>query len=178
MEEWVKINDFDGYFANVNGQVKSNKRVILYSNGRTHIHPEKYLKPSISRKGYFRITLFRNLKRYKIMLHRVIALTFIPNPENKPTVNHKDGDKKNNSVSNLEWATQSEQNIHSFSELNRKPTEGKAKKVFQYNMNGNLITVHPSYTSAQKTVGVSKTSILDCVNGRAKTAGGYIWSNT
>lgn len=95
---WKKIPDFKNYSINELGQVRNDKTGNIK-------------KPYKNKKnGYFIIDLWENNKSHKITLHRLLAKTFIPNPENKPTVDHADGDRENNNLSNLRWATYSEQN--------------------------------------------------------------------
>ena len=72
------------------------------------------VKPQISKCGYSRVELWADGKGKKYSVHRLLALSFIPNPEGKPQVNHRDGDKLNNCLSNLEWVTQSENQIHAY----------------------------------------------------------------
>ncbi len=101
-EIWVKIKKFEGlYLASNTGLIKS-----LINKGRL-------LKPGLSR-GYKTVVLYKNKKSRTYLVHRLIAESFILNPENKRTVNHKDGDKLNNNLSNLEWATHKENVTHSW----------------------------------------------------------------
>ena len=90
----------DNYAISNTGKIKN------ITNGRI-------LKPYVKKNGYLQIDLFLNKKRKKYYLHRIVALAFIPNPESKPEVNHSDGDKNNNNVSNLEWHTRLENVNHS-----------------------------------------------------------------
>ncbi len=102
-EIWKDIEGFPGYQVSDEGRVRSNNR-----NGQWVI-----MKPELDRYGYFKVNIFdSNRKRYTKTIHRLVARTFIPNPENKPQVNHKDADKKNNKVTNLEWNTAKENTIH------------------------------------------------------------------
>jgi hypothetical protein len=105
-----KIKDFD--YA-----VSKSGRVYSFKAGR-------FLKPSVGRKGYMRVTLYNNNVQETHLVHRLVAIYWIPNPEDKPTVNHIDGDKSNNSVENLEWATYSENNTHAL-ETRLKINTGK-----------------------------------------------------
>ena len=105
------INGFEGYLiSSENGQIYSNVK------GKNMFPLKTFTKPD----GYLAVSLWDNSirgnkKRKTFLVHRLVAETFIPNTHNKPTVNHKDGNKQNNCVDNLEWATSKEQNIHSFS---------------------------------------------------------------
>lgn len=86
-----------------------------YSNGRKHLHKGKLLAlTSIDKDGYKQITLYNKdiEKHYKV--HKLVALTFIPNPKNLPVINHKDTNKQNNSVENLEWCTISYNTLHGY----------------------------------------------------------------
>lgn len=104
------ISGFEGYLiSSDDGQIYSNVK------GKTMFPLKTHTKPD----GYLAVSLWDNAKhgqkkRKTFLVHRLVAETFIPNPENKPTVNHKDGVKTNNCVDNLEWATSHEQNVHSF----------------------------------------------------------------
>lgn len=109
-EAWINIVDMDGYSVSSLGRVKRNGKGLI--------------KPETTNRGYQRCIFSINNKATKISLHRLVAIAFIPNPQNKPQVNHKDGDKLNNSVSNLEWVTVRENIDHS---LNNK-FQGKNTK--------------------------------------------------
>jgi hypothetical protein len=110
-----------------------------------------------------------------------VALHFIPNPENKPEVNHKDGDRTNCHSSNLEWATGSENKLHSFRVLGRinKGLKGKdnisSKVVIQYDLNGVVLNEFPSIGDAKRALGLNSNHISDCCKGKLPTAYGFIW---
>lgn len=100
MLEWRTIEEFPIYEVSNTGVVR-NKRT------------KKEKKPNISEKGYELIKIYvKTGTAYKRRIHRLVAQAFIPNPENKPEVNHKDGNKRNNAVNNLEWVTQKENYEH------------------------------------------------------------------
>jgi len=104
MENWKEIKDFEGYEVSDNGRVRSLSTVKGMWG--------KVLEPLIAGRGYFRVALRKNNKPHFKSIHRLVAEYFIPNPENKPQVNHKDGDKSNNHKDNLEWCTYRENINH------------------------------------------------------------------
>lgn len=94
------------------GKVYTMDHTSLRKNGRIDNRKGKQLKPKVDKYGYETIVLTKDGIRKNHTIHKLVALAYIPNPKNKPTVNHKDGNKRNNNVSNLEWATHKEQKIH------------------------------------------------------------------
>lgn len=115
-ETWTHITGFEEWFAiNTNGVVKRIK------SGRTSL-AGKILKPSISKTGYHMADLYINGKHNSRLIHRLVAMMFIPNPHNYPQINHKNGIKSDNTVENLEWCTSAMNNRHAFAiGLNRGP---------------------------------------------------------
>ena len=112
-KEMKDILGYEGlYSINELGEIRANARVIMNKHGKPQRYPECYLKQDVSSKGYARVTLCQNHNTQRKLVHRLVAETFIPNPENKPNVNHTDNNPRNNSVSNLEWCTHSENMLH------------------------------------------------------------------
>lgn len=117
----------------------------------------------------------------------MVAKAFISNPENKPYVNHIDGNKQNNKVDNLEWCTPSENNSHAFriglkviTEKQRKQSSinGKvncSKKVIQYDLNNNFIKEWESLSGASNKLKLNRGNIGTCCRRNKGTVGGYIW---
>ena len=103
--------DFPAYSVSTSGAVTNTK------TGRT-------LRPELTQNGYYRVTLCCDGGKKRFLLHRLVAILYIENAENKPCVNHIDGDKANNSVSNLEWCTFSENERHSYGELGKVVPNG------------------------------------------------------
>lgn len=97
------------------GRIETLDHIEIRKNGRRDGRKGRLLKPKIDRYGYERIAVSHKGVRKDYLVHRLVAAAFIPNPTNKPTVNHIDGNKRNNDVSNLEWATHSEQKRHAIS---------------------------------------------------------------
>jgi hypothetical protein len=123
MEIWKKIKDFDNYEVSSYGRVKRNECNIVYSNNLVAKYKLKYLKLEKFKRGqrgcYERVTLCKNNKTSRFMVHRLVAQCFIPNPHNKKCVNHMDGNAGNNRLDNLEWCTHSENERHSYDVLGK-----------------------------------------------------------
>lgn len=128
------IPGYEGFYvASEDGTIYGVERVINNGTGVRKINI-RVIKGGIY-IGYRRMCLTKNRGKRNFFAHRLIALTFIPNPENKPQVNHKDGDKLNNSVSNLEWCTGSENEKHSYDVLGKKMKFNQARRdaLVKYN---------------------------------------------
>lgn len=111
MEIWKDIKNYEGLYQVSNfGNVK---RISSFRGVNKQYLNDYYLKPLDNGKGYYRIKLTKNNSSKRIMLHRIIAEAFILNELNKPFINHINGNKKDNSIENLEWCTQSENCLHS-----------------------------------------------------------------
>jgi len=123
--------------------------------------------------GYMYSTLTNNKVSKNVLIHRVLAKAFIPHTNDKKYVNHKDGNKKNNELSNLEWVTQSDNIKHSYANGLSKHT----KRIGQYTKSGELLNVFDSIIDAQNHCNKpGKTNIACCLRlARCKTAYGYIW---
>ena len=117
IENWKTIRGYEGlYEVSDNGNVRSLDRYVTQltkgGNLMTRLYKGLMVKPRIGKVGYKYLHLSKAGVRTTLKIHRLVALNFIDNPENKPEVNHKDGDKTNNNVANLEWATSSENKQH------------------------------------------------------------------
>lgn len=110
---WKYIEGTNNYYSvSDTGLVRSNPRIIVDSLGRKTTYPEKILKLQISKFGYPTVKLSTTFSKSRFLVHRLVAQTFILNPDNKPEVNHIDSDTGNNNVSNLEWVTHQENMQH------------------------------------------------------------------
>jgi hypothetical protein len=169
-ETWKDVAGYEGlYQVSDQGNVRSRRR--RGSSGGI-------LKPKVDRNGYVQVELYRKGQRKNILVHRLVAETFIPNPLNLPQVNHKDENPKNNAVDNLEWCTQ-KYNLNYGTcpaRIAAKLLNGPcAKAVFQYDKFGNLIKEWPSTIEIQRQTGFAQSNISDCCLGKRKSANGYIW---
>jgi DNA-binding Xre family transcriptional regulator len=127
MEEiWKDIEGYEGiYQVSSLGRVKSLARVITRSTGADYSVIERILKTANNPSGYEVAILSTNGKMYPVTVHRLVAKAFIPNPENKETINHKNGVKTDNRVSNLEWHTRSENVKHAYDVLGVPTMKGE-----------------------------------------------------
>jgi len=173
MENWKDIEGYEGYLISNLGNVKSLEKIVRCGrgNGKT-IKKEKILKKGINSGGYELVVLTRREGKKNFSVHRLVSQTFIPNHENKKEVNHKDGNKLNNNVENLEWCTSSENQIHAFKTGLQKIL---SKKVNQFDKSGKFIKSHKSITGAGKEVNISFKTISNHLRGNLKSAGGFVW---
>lgn len=174
-EIWRDIKGYEGiYQVSSKGRVKSLERDIICKNGRKQHRKERILKGSLDMRGYLQVSLGNTKGERKFLwIHRLIAEAFIPNPENKPQVNHKDEVKTNNCVENLEWMTAKE-NIN-YGTHNERVAKAQSKPVAQYTKTGELIEVYPSTHEAGRQLDIKHGPIGNVARGEQKTAYGYIW---
>lgn len=133
----------------------------------------KEMTQVIAKDGYKRVRLQNNGLRVNVLSHRIIAKAFLSNPNNLPCVNHKDENKLNNNVSNLEWCTVDYNNKYNGRYENIKHS---TKKVIQKTLSGAVITIFPSIKDAALAVEGFSSNIGNVCHGRMKTAYGFVWS--
>lgn len=169
-EIWKDIKDFENYKISNLGKIKRKKHKRF---DRNQILREREVKVTYPKNNlYPYVTLCKDGKKHNKNLHRLLAETFIPNPENKPCVNHIDGNKQNNNLNNLEWCTYSHNNKEAY---RIGLTRGTAKTTLQFDKNGNFIKEWFSTRKAEQELNVANGKISCCCIGKRKTAGGFIW---
>lgn len=181
MEIWKDIPGYEGsYQASTKGKIRGLNRICLSKNGSFRTVSNKILTPKIDRYGYYELHLSLKNIRIHFKIHILIAKTFISNPKNKPQVNHKDGNKLNNKISNLEWNTNSENILHAFKNglmKNNNFINNPARiKCKQFNLDGSFIKEWNSLTEAANFYGIDNTNIVRCCKGNRKTSKNFIWS--
>ena len=135
-------------------------------------------KGTIGKSGYLQWSTTRNNKNYTWSIHRLIAIKYIPNPNNYPVINHIDGNKLNNSIDNLEWCTYSHNNKEAvrLGLVDNSNNNRPYKKVIQINKDTKeIIKIYNSITEASKELKINDSNISKCCRGKYKTAGNYIW---
>jgi hypothetical protein len=157
-EIWKDIRGYEGlYQVSDLGRVRRGNKLL-------HLNTNTY--------GYKHITLCKNNVPKTVVVHRLVADAFIENPQSKPQINHKDGNKENNTVANLEWVTQGDNNRHAI-----KTKLRKARKILLVDGEDNTIREFNNRMEINDFLGrdVCQDLITRCCNGQRKTAYGYIW---
>lgn len=168
---WKQVVGYEGYYeVSDDGQVRSVDRAIQCKDGVHHIKG-RVMKQSLS-VGYYVVNLRKPGSTKIALVHRLVADAFLPNPERLQTVNHIDGCKTNNHVSNLEWASYAGNNQHAYDTGLHSPW---GYRIDQYDVSGNFISSFPNMYAAARAYGVTPGCISHCVHGRNQTACGYVW---
>ena len=159
MEIWKDVVGFEGLYKVSNlGNVKGQKGV---------------LKISTQTNGYKYVTLHKEGRQHHSLVHRLVAFSFLPNPNGCPEVNHKSEDKSDNSVNNLEWC--SHKYNHNYGTGHKRAAEKQGRKVAQLTLDGEVVKIHDSVRQAAKSVNKSHKDIYNVCNGLRHTSSGYRW---
>jgi len=181
-EKWKDIPNYEGYYcASTKGRIISLGRRIKTVNGWRYIRPKLLVQRSVDSTGYYRVNLRKGDKTYTRHIHRLIATTFLPNPLNKPEVDHIDTNKKNNKVENLRWCFPKENMrnpltmqhmqdvVYSNSIKHRKLSRPVASIK-----DGDIVKTYPSLKSVFED-GYNPDCVWNCCNGVTKTHKGLQW---
>lgn len=181
-EIWKEIEGYEGLYEVSNqGRVRSLDRWAKNSaSGSVRLSKGRVLKSHTISNGYHHVILYKEGEKKDKMIHRLVAEAFIPNPDNKPKIDHINTDKTDNRVENLRWCTQKENCNNPIS------LEKISQPVAQYTLDGELIAVYPSVIEASRQTGGNNVSIHKCCNGgyfdksRGKWVNwtkykGYVW---
>ena len=167
-ENWVQIRDFPNYKISDFGRIRNNTTGVI-------------LKPNLDGWGYPKVSLCSNGKKHTKKSHRLVAECFIENTDDKPEVNHKNGNKLDNRVVNLEWVTKSENNMHKCRVLGKKAAkeqQNKAREKAWQSTRKKIICVetkivYESISEAAKQLKLHQSSISNNLRGCSQTCGGY-----
>lgn len=194
IDEIKGFEDFQGYTITDRGEVYSHfKSKFDEKTGRVSgrsIDYKQYrkLKGSLDSKGYPYIDITSKSGVRKCpKVHRLVGLAFVKNIENKPQINHIDGDKTNNNVKNLEWVTNSENQLHAYRLGLNKKTTGKdtyqwdgshytCQPVNQFSLDGKFLKTFKSIGIASRETGILRSGISNALRSKSGVAGGYTWN--
>lgn len=183
-EIWKDVIGYEGHYQVSNiGNVRSLDRKVKNFKGEFNtLRKGRSMPLHVHHKGYFKVALTKEHIFKQKFVHRLVAIAFIPNPEGKPCINHRDGNRQNNVLSNLEWCTNYENIRHSWYHLDRisKIPRGEAhhsnKAVNQYDLKGNLIASFYSCAYAESVTGFRQLSIARVARGERKKYRDFKWS--
>ena len=169
--KWVVVEEYPNYSVSDTGLVKRNSYTRIDKIGRKTEVEEMLLKQYVDKDGYLRATLWKDNKGHFLLLHRLVAKAFLPNKYNLPCINHKNENKTDNRVDNLEWCSISYNNNYGTRQNRVSKTQGK--KII--GTKGNKVLFFNSAREAGKFLKKSSSNISECANGKYKKMYDYEW---
>lgn len=182
-EVWRDIKGYKNiYQVSTFGRIKSLER-ISWNGHKWHGHKGRIIKQGILPSGYLKVSLCKDGKIKTILVHRIVSFAFIENKYNKLEVNHINGVKHENIISNLEWVTHSENGVHSYRKLGRKVkgigglgnNNPNSKAVIQYDLSGNFISEYGGQAEAARILNISQQGISLCCLGKINNIKDFIF---
>ena len=172
-EIWKDIEEFEGY----EGLYKVSNRGNVKSLNYRHTGKERILKTRKTSDGYLLVNLYKDGKMKTYYVHQLVATAFCENPEGYTEVNHKDENKENNCIDNLEWCSRSYNLSYNgrAKKAGEKVAEKLSKPVLAIHKISGLILEFSSTMEASRQTGINQGNITSCLKGRLKSAGGYYW---
>lgn len=168
-EIWKDIPGYEGLY-----QVSNQGNIKSFVKSTKHQNQSHLLKQHVNNSGYFYVQLYIDKgKRKHFLVHKLVAMAFLENPNNYPCVNHKDENKLNNCVDNLEYCTYQYNNAYGTAKI--RTFTSKSKPVQQLTLDGIWLATYHSPETAAKLLNVSRTAIIDCCNGKKDFSFGYKW---
>jgi hypothetical protein len=173
-EKWKDISLFEGsYQVSDNGRVRSLPRKVTRSTGAQQSYPGMVLNPRPDKDGYLLVTLWKEGARYDRKIHRLVAQVFLNNEQARPEVNHLNGIRSDNRLCNLEWASYSENRLHSYATLKRKV--GTERKLVATHLDTGEQMFFESVLVAKKQ-GYNRARIYECLAGESRHHRNFLWS--
>lgn len=179
-EIWKDIPKYEGYYKASNfGRIKSVDRIIYDSKGRKQKFSGRVLRQTTTTKGYKRVQLNKGGTGKHVFVHVVVLTSFYPRPDSLTQVNHKDEDKANNRLENLEYCTASYNQNYGHCSANKsratRNDKKKSKPIIQMTTSGTVINEFPSIREAERVLGFQHGHLREACNGNLHTAYGYKW---
>lgn len=174
-EIWKTYPEYDFIEVSNLGRVRTKDRTVTRSDGREQFVKGRVLKQQLQRNGYMYVGFGVNGKTVRLLTHRMVAISYVPNPNNYSEVNHKDNDRTNNVVSNLEWCTV-QYNIayrEKYGVSAREATKALRHSVFAIDLKTGKVLRFGAQNEAAYQLGISRSSLYAVINGKRYTAGGY-----
>lgn len=169
-EIWKKIEGYENYEVSNEGRVRS---LNYHRSGEM-----KVLRLEKTKNGYLQVSLYKDEKPKRFKVHRLVATAFLTNSDNLPYINHKNEDKTDNRVENLEWCTIKYNNSYGtrIQKVSVNNTNGKkSKPVLQFTKDGKFIREWPSLSEVQRVLGYATSNISKCCKDKHKSAYNFVW---
>lgn len=181
-EIWKDINEFEGYYMiSSYGRVKSVIRTVKSCDriGGYRTVNERIMSTRIDKYGYLTVKLNKDGHFKHCTIHRLLAQAFIPNPNNLPSINHKDENKLNSTISNLEWCSVQYNNLYNHRQekiaIKLRENNKTGKAILQFDACGNIINEFSSLRDLNRKLGVSRTEVRNCCIGNRSSYHGCMW---